>query len=123
MKIQAKICEILKQSEMERKYPNALNNFEDSSRWIMGFLKRNNNLPICRKLEFQKAHTKASAESFKIFFKTILQLRLQHNFTTANMFNMDKVPVWFDESDGMVINSRRKRIAHNNTASVENCHF
>src|SRR5437588_4053166 len=35
-KIQAKMREILKQSEMERKYPNALNNFKGSARWVMG---------------------------------------------------------------------------------------
>nr|CAG8630481.1 9501_t:CDS:2 [Entrophospora candida] len=121
-KIQAKMHEILKQSEMEKKYPNALNNFKGSARWVMGFLKRNN-LPICRKSKFQKARTKVAAESFNNFRKNVVQLRLQYDFITANMFNMDKVPVWFDESGNMVINSRRKRITHNDTMLVENYHF
>ncbi|CAH1761920.1 11731_t:CDS:2 [Entrophospora sp. SA101] len=117
-KIQAKMHEILKQSEMEKKYPNALNNFKGSARWVMGFLKRNN-LPICRKSKFQKARTKVAAESFNNFRKNVVQLRLQYDFITANMFNMDKVPVWFDESGNMVINSRRKRITHNDTIGTQ----
>jgi hypothetical protein len=121
-KIQTKMYEILKQSEMEEKYPNAMNNFKGSARWVMGFLKRNN-LPICKKSKFQKARTKVAAESFNNFRKTILQLRLQYNFTIANMFNMDKVSVWFDETETMVINSRRKRVTHNNTMFVENYNF
>ena len=109
--LQSKMLEILQEVDMLELYGDLVRNFKTSHRWLVAFLKRYR-LALRRRTRISQKLPSQTQELLEKFQQFIINLRLEKSYTLENIFNMDKMPVWFDMASNFTINPKGERTVH-----------
>jgi len=78
--------------ELYRKFTE---NFKTSHRWLRAFLKRYRFALRWHTRIFQKLLNEIQ-ELLERFYQFVINLRIEKSYELENIFNIDKIPIWFD---------------------------
>ncbi|GBC05073.1 hypothetical protein RclHR1_06000007 [Rhizophagus clarus] len=92
-------------------YSDVTESFKGSLRWLNCFMKKYK-LSLRRHTKVSQKLSQQIEELLENFCQYIMHLRINNSYELCNIFNMDKIPVYFDMAGNFTINSKGDKTIH-----------
>ncbi|GES86295.1 pogo transposable element with KRAB domain [Rhizophagus clarus] len=103
-------------------YSDVTESFKGSLRWLNCFMKKYK-LSLRRHTKVSQKLSQQIEELLENFCQYIMHLRINNSYELCNIFNMDKIPVYFDMAGNFTINSKGDKTIHIHCTGNEKNHF